>query len=79
MNDISDILRELFDRYGNTSELSEEFQRMLADDGQMMDEYKEWCEVQGYKVSHGYQDYIEELVEMQDSIWDNYKEYGNDF
>ena len=79
MNDISDILRELFDRYGNTSELSTEFQRMLAEDSTLMDEYKEWCDVQGYKPARGYQDYIEELVEMQDSIWDNYKEYGNDF
>ena len=32
MNDITDILRELLDRYSNTPELDEEFERMMRED-----------------------------------------------
>ena len=78
MNDISDILRALIDRYGNTSELDREFKRMLREDKVLNDDYKEWCEAQGYTVDNGYRDYVDEMFEMRDSIWDNYKEYGND-
>ena len=77
MNDISDILRELFDRHGNTEQLGEEFKTMLQDDA-LMSEYREWCREHGYSTRTGYRDYIDELVESQDSIWDNYREYGHD-
>ena len=57
MNDISEILRELLDRYE--------------------DEYVQWCEDNGYSVKDGYLDFINEIVESQDSFWDNYNEFGN--
>lgn len=78
MNDISEILRELLDRYSNTSELDEEFKKMLRDDSTLADDYKVWCEEHGLKRSTGYRDFINEIVESQDSIWDNYHEFGND-
>ena len=77
MNDISDILRELFDRYGNTDELGDEFRMMLQDE-RLMSEYREWCRECGYSTRTGFRDYVDELVESQDSIWDNYREYGHD-
>ena len=63
MNDISDLLRELLDRYSNTPELDEEFERM--------------CDENGYNVKDGYRDFINEIIESQDSYWDNYHEFGN--
>ena len=67
MNDISDILRELLDRFSNTPELDEEFEK----------EYVIWCEDNGYSVKDGYRDFINEIIESQDSYWDNYQEFGN--
>ncbi len=77
MNDISDLLRELLDRYSNTSDLDREFRRMLRDDAMLQDDYEMWCDERGYKPSTGYRDYINEIVESQDSIWDTYHEFGN--
>ncbi len=78
MNDISEILRELLDRCGNTSVLDIEFKEMLRCDDELKTEYKSWCNAHGYSRRDGYREYINELVESQDSIWDNYKEYGNE-
>ena len=77
MNDISDLLRELLDRFSNTSELDREFRRMLRDDPSLKDDYDVWCDDRGYKPATGYRDYIDEIVESQDSIWDTYHEFGN--
>lgn len=77
MNDISDILRELLDRHSNTSALDREFKRLLRDDPTLQDDYAEWCEDHGYKQETGFRDFIDEIVESQDSFWDSYHEFGN--
>ena len=70
MNDISDLLRELLDRYSNTPELDQEFERMRREDEEFDKDYIVWCEENGYSV-------INEIIESQDSYWDNYQEFGN--
>lgn len=77
MNDITDILRELLDRYSNTPELDMEFERMMREDEEFVKEYTEWCEENGLNVKDGYRDFINEIIESQDSYWDNYQEFGN--
>ena len=77
MNDITDILRELLDRYSNTPELDEEFERMMREDEEFVKEYTVWCEENGLSLKDGYRDFINEIIESQDSYWDNYQEFGN--
>lgn len=78
MNDISDLLRELLDRYGNTDQLDIEFNALLQADDDLKSDYKKWCTAHGYSKRNGYHMFIDELVESKDSIWDNYKEFGNE-
>ena len=77
MNDITDTLRELLDRYSNTPELDEEFDRMMREDEEFVKEYTIWCEENGFNIKDGYRDFINEIIESQDSYWDNYQEFGN--
>ena len=77
MNDVSDFLRELLDRFSNTPELDEEFDRMRRTDEKFDKEYVVWCDENGYNVKDGYRDFINEIIESQDSYWDNYQEFGN--
>lgn len=77
MDEISDVLRELLDRYSNTPELDQEFERMLRQDEEFEKDYAVWCEENGYTVKDGYRDFINEIIESQDSYWDNYQEFGN--
>ena len=62
MNEISDILRELLDRYSNTPELDEEFERMLREEEGFEQEYAVWCEDNGYTLKDGYRDYLNEII-----------------
>ena len=78
MNDISEILRALLDQYSNTDSLDQEFQRMLDSDRGLKEDYSQWCEDQGYGKAMGYREFINEIVEDQETIWDHYHEYGND-
>ncbi len=77
MYDINDILRELLDRYSNTPELDMQFDRMMREDEEFVKEYTVWCEENGYSIKDGYRDFINEIIESQDSYWDNYQEFGN--
>lgn len=78
MNDISDILRGLLDSYGNTSKLETEFLLLLRSDDELNAEYKLWCDSHGYSKKTGFREYLDEIIESRDSIWDNYKEFGNE-
>ena len=49
MNDISEILRELLDRYSNTPELDQEFERMRREVDGFEADYITWCEDNGYE------------------------------
>lgn len=78
MNDISELLRELLDKHGNTDQLDMEFQMLLQSDDELKSEYKTWCNAHGYHRRDGYRNFVNELVDSQETIWDNYREYGND-
>ena len=71
MNDISEILRCLLDQYSQLDDVDNEFQRMISEDDELKKEYDNWCEANGYNPKTGYQDYLDELLESQDSIWEN--------
>lgn len=72
--DINEILQSLLDRLSRVSEVDSEFQRMIDNDPALMAEYEEWCAGNGYDTRTGYQDYVDELMESRDSVWDNMNE-----
>ncbi len=76
-NEIEDILRELYDRLGDSRELDIEFMQMLERDADLNDLYTEWCQANSYRPRNGYREYIELLVEQRDSVWDAYNEYDS--
>ena len=72
--DINEILQSLLDRLSRVSEVDREFQRMIDKDPALMECYEEWCESNGYDTRTGYQDYVDELRESRDSVWDSMNE-----
>jgi len=78
MNDISEELRALLDRFSNTPELDQEFDRMRREVRGFEEDYQQWCEDHGYDMETGYREFVNEIVDSQDSYWDNYREFGND-
>ncbi len=74
MYDIAEILRSLLDRHSRASEAEQQFARMLDDDEQLKNDYREWCEEQDIDFKTGYRDFLDELIESRDSIWENLNE-----
>lgn len=74
MNDISDILRTMLDRTSRISDVEREFERMMDMDDVLRSDYVQWCREMGYETKSGYKDYLDELLEQRDSIWEGFDE-----
>jgi hypothetical protein len=74
MNDISEILRALLDQYARTSEVENEFSRMMDNDPQLKEDYNLWCDEMGYDVKTGFQDFIDEQMQDRDEFWEDLNE-----
>ena len=60
------------------SDLAEaEFKRILADDTELRDQYREWCDERGYAMRNGFRDFADEYSAERDSIWDTLEDYDD--
>ncbi|MCH4156694.1 MAG: hypothetical protein LKF31_10365 [Muribaculaceae bacterium] len=73
---ISELLQSLLDQYSSVDMAESEFKRMLNEDDELKKAYFDWCEELGYSPKTGYSEYVEEIFESQDSIWDSLHEFG---
>ena len=52
--------------------------RKALDDEKLKEAYMDWCEELGLSPKTGYVDYIEEILESENSVWDSLSEFGED-
>ncbi len=76
--DIEEIIHTLIDQNGSIDFVESEFARMIDNDSELKNAYKEWCDDLGYSQKSGYKDYIEEVFESQDSVWDTLTEFEDE-
>lgn len=69
------MIRSLIDHNRNIDAVEREFSRMLEDDDQLRADYEEWCTDLGYPRKSGYREYIQELFEVEGSVWDSLTEF----
>ena len=74
MNDITEILRNLLDQFATPSEADKAFLDMLKHDEILAEDYKVWCEANGYDEDSGYADCIDEMMSSRDTIWEQLDE-----
>ena len=48
---------------------------MLADDNDLRNEYKDWCEEMGYSERKGFSEYAEEYISNREEKWDSLTDY----
>ena len=70
MNDLLSTFNELLRAYGSVDMAEAEFKRLIGDDPELYDAYREWCAENGHTERNGFLDYAEEYIENQNSIWD---------
>lgn len=74
-NKISDLLNSLLSQYRSSDLAEREFKKLLYEDNEIKEEYKEWCDTLGYSHKSGYAEYLEAQKEEEESLWDSINEY----
>ena len=60
------------------SDLAEaEFKRILADDTELRDQYREWSDERAKAMRNGFRDFADEYSAERDSIWDSLEDYDD--
>lgn len=76
--EIEDVIQSLIDQHGSIDFVESEFLRMINEDADLKNAYYEWCEGLDYSPKTGYKEYIEEVFESKDSIWDTLTEFEDE-
>lgn len=75
MDDITDFFKSLIQQHRSIDIAEAEFKRMIADDDELHEEYRQWCTENGSSEKQGFFDFCEEYMESQDSIWESLNDY----
>ncbi len=75
MNDITDFFRDLLHQHRSIDIAYTEFVRLLSDDEELRNDYREWCEDNGYSEKKGFLIFCDEYMDSQDSIWESLNDY----
>ncbi len=74
MNDITDLFNDMLQQYGSVDIAEAELKKMIHEDPEIRNQYRDWCHEVGSSEKRGFLDYCEEYLESQESIWDNLKD-----
>ncbi len=75
MNDITHIFNKIIHQNKSIDVAEYEFKKMIADDAELRENYKEWCHAVGSTEKQGFLDYCDEFKNSQDDIWDSLSDY----
>lgn len=75
MNDITQIFHDMLLQHHSVDIAEAEFKKLINEDLDIRDQYREWCEAVGSSEKNGFRDYCEEYIESQDSIWDSLNDF----
>ena len=73
--DIEDTIQAIIDQHRSIDFVESEFLCMLNEDEELKAKYIKRCYELGYSPKTGYMDYIEEILESQDSVWNSLTEF----
>lgn len=78
MNDITRIFDDMLQQHRSIDIAEAEFKKLIHEDENMREEYREWCDAVGSSEKNGFRDYCEEYIKSQDSIWDTLNDYDQE-
>ncbi|MBP3534384.1 MAG: hypothetical protein J6J53_00070 [Muribaculaceae bacterium] len=74
MEELTNLFDELLRSHGSVDVAESEFKRLMADDSELHDIYRQWCDEHGHTERHGFLDYAEEYIANQNSVWDSLRD-----
>jgi hypothetical protein len=79
MSDITEVFLQVIDLSGSVDIADAEFKRMIHEDPELHDEYREWCDAVGSSEKNGFLDYCDEYLDNQHSIYETLTDDDNDY
>lgn len=75
MKDITELFQDII-RQNRSLDIAEaEFKKLIHEDAELREQYREWCDAVGSSEKMGFLDYCDEYLESQDSIYDALNDY----
>lgn len=75
MIDITEIFHNVLSQFGSVDIAEAEFKKMIHEDPELKQAYRDWCHEVGSSEKNGFFDYCDEYMDSQDSIWDTLNDY----
>ena len=76
MTDITELFLQIIHQYKSVDIAEAEFKKMLHEDQDLREEYREWCDAVGSSEKMGFLDYCDEYMDSQESIYDTLNDYN---
>ncbi len=75
MTDITELFLQIIHQYKSVDIAEAEFKKMLHEDADLREQYREWCDAVGSSEKMGFLDYCDEYMDSQESIYDTLNDY----
>lgn len=75
MNDITLTFENILTEHRSIDIAEAEFKKMVNEDSELKEQYREWCDAVGSSEKNGFRDFCDEYIESQDSIWDSLNDF----
>lgn len=75
MKDITELFQQLLHQNRSVDIAEAEFKKLIHEDAELREQYRDWCDAVGSSEKMGFLDYCDEYLESQDSIYDTLNDY----
>lgn len=67
--DIVTFFTDIINQAGSYDIARAEFFRIIADDEEIQQQYREWCDENGFSERKGFDEFIDQRIDSHDSVW----------
>lgn len=73
--DITEYFVSLIESSGAIDVAEAEFKRIVADDNDLRELYRQWCADTGTSERHGFSNFATEYMENREEVWNSLNDY----
>ncbi len=75
MEDITDFFVSIIEQSHSIDIAEAEFKRILEDDNELREQYRQWCDQEGSTEKNGFMDFCEEYMADRNDVWNTLNDY----
>lgn len=73
--DIVTFFTDIINQAGSYDIARAEFFRIIADDDELQQQYREWCDENGFSERKGFNEFIDQRIDSHESVWSSLNDY----